>query len=138
MTSRERTIAECYEVADLLRRVADNSDAIVRIQYVAAVDVVHSAARLLEDDGVELERLRFATEWHPIETAPKDRPVAYRSKLVTIGACRWWTAEQLAQGDPEYGPDSYHAAWYDLDQPESEVCPTHWRPLHIERVAADG
>lgn len=69
------------------------------------------------------------TEWQPIETAPKDgTAIIYRGKYTTAGACRWWTEQDLA--DAECGsPEDYCAAWYDADDEDSEVVPTHWMPL---------
>jgi len=64
----------------------------------------------------EVERLRKAGEWQPIETAPKDmtRVLGYVEEYIVV---MWW-----------FTYSNGRSCWETVDG-ESEVDPTHWMPL---------
>jgi len=64
----------------------------------------------------EVELLREAGEWQPIETAPKDmtRVLGYVEEYIVV---MWW-----------FTYSNGRSCWETVDG-ESEVDPTHWMPL---------
>jgi hypothetical protein len=67
-------------------------------------------AETVLEAAAEIERLRAAQAWQPIETAPKNQRVLVWDGQDVIGATfggvRWWSADD-----------------------ETRISPTHWRPL---------
>ena len=80
--------------------------------YARCVNAEIEAKRL----KAEVERLRKAGEWQPIETAPKDmtRVLGYVEEYIVV---MWW-----------FTYSNGRSCWETVDG-ESEVDPTHWMPL---------
>jgi hypothetical protein len=78
-----------------------------------------SAKELAEKDA-EIERLKRATEWQPIETAPKTA----EQILATNGACETWVVFWYKnQWAAHVCADDYYSVYFD----EGDL--THWMPL---------
>jgi hypothetical protein len=80
----------------------------------------YTAIRVKDEENArlkaEVERLRKAGEWQPIETAPKDmtRVLGYVEEYIVV---MWW-----------FTYSNGRSCWETVDG-ESEVDPTHWMPL---------
>jgi hypothetical protein len=87
------------------------------ITYAAMRDKEQEQIR---ERDAEIERLRAAMQWRPIETAPRD------GTEVLL-----YTAQGMIQGCFAYGDweQSVCAASYDAATAYIECVPTHWQPL---------
>lgn len=110
-----------------------------RGEWIAQVTMIREASDLCEtvhEAAAEIERLRAAQAWQPIETAPRDGTPVLLLVARAHGAAVIVEAE-MVHGVWEYGPNGDR-----VDLPPQWVAPyevwggntvtddaTHWRPL---------
>lgn len=97
--------------------------------------------------GEQIERLREAQAWQPIETAPKDGRTILLGRRNSLGNWRtmrgqWMSAEYIAEYWDD--PDDAKPGWFETaveadDLPNCwGVLPTHWMPLPAAPDALSG
>lgn len=67
-------------------------------------------------------------KWQPIETAPKDGTVIIGRNKLAVFACRYWTAEQIAEVENEPA-ENFRADWYEQEDEAMSVHPLEWIPM---------
>ena len=87
---------------------------IVRMQADRLLEQAKEINRLLE----EITRLRAATAWQPIETAPRD------GTTVLL-----WLVDGQMMIDGEYAIQGFHSARAWRTEFHVTAEPTHWQPL---------
>lgn len=56
------------------------------------------------------------SEWQPMETAPRDRPIIYRNSAWEIGSC-YWAPESEEWWDYNADQEAYPVEWIDAFLP---------------------